>query len=266
MKSPKESHLEDLALKHLNDLPLKCVKLLFADREIKALQEYANIVSIKRLGYNDHGPVHMRQVLLNATYMMTLLNQKNIKFNLETEDVGTYEDSIIAVMLASFLHDLGMTIAREDHESNSIILAVPIIDRILNELYDDNLEKKVIVRSMAIEGIMGHMASKKIHSLEAGVILVADGCDMQKGRSRIPLMINTESRIGDIHKYSSASIEKVHIEQGQEKPIKITIEMSASVGFFQVEEVLLGKISVSPAKQYIEVVAGVQGQEAKRYL
>jgi metal-dependent HD superfamily phosphatase/phosphodiesterase len=42
--------------------------------------------------------------------------------------------------------------------------------------------------------------------------------------------------------------------------------MSSDVGFFQIEEVLLPKISMSPAKQYVQIFAGVIGQEKKRYL
>ena len=37
--------------------------------------------------------------------------------------------------------------------------------------------------------------------------------------------------MGDIHKYSSSAIETVSIEKGEEKPLKITVEMTASVGF-----------------------------------
>ena len=42
--------------------------------------------------------------------------------------------------------------------------------------------------------------------------------------------------------------------------------MSGDVGFFQIEEVLLTKIDSSPAKEYVELYAGVVGQERKRYL
>ena len=42
--------------------------------------------------------------------------------------------------------------------------------------------------------------------------------------------------------------------------------MSGDVGFFQIEEVLLTKIEASPAKQFVELYAGVVGQERKCYL
>ena len=51
------------------------------------------------------------------------------------------------------------------------------------------------------EGMIGHMGTQKIRSLEAGVVLVDDGCDMEGGRAKIPLSMESGSKIGDIHKY-----------------------------------------------------------------
>ena len=42
--------------------------------------------------------------------------------------------------------------------------------------------------------------------------------------------------------------------------------MSSDVGFFQIEEVLLQKINSSPAKNLVELFAGVDGKETKKYL
>jgi len=141
-----------------------------------------------------------------------------------------------------------------------------MIDKALCFIYPDDIQKRTIIKSLTLEAIVGHMSSRKIHSLEAGIILIADGCDMTKGRARIPLAINNAPKIGDIHKYSAHAIERVGISAGENKPIKITIEMSAEVGFFQIEEVLLTKVNSSPAKEYIELYAGVTGQECKRYI
>ena len=265
-KSPKELALNKRILKRLEGRPALLTERLLVDPEIRAMQEYGNVVSIKRLGFNDHGPVHMRVVLLNAITMMELLRQAQIPTSLQTEEIGDYEDSLCAVILAAFLHDLGMTIGRQEHELHSTYLAYPIIDRLLAELYQHDMHKQVMVRSLTIEGIVGHMAHHTIHSLEAGVILLADGCDMERGRARIPIFLNTAPKVGDIHKYSANSIEKVKIEAGDELPIKITVKMSTEVGFFQVEEVLLNKIASSPAKPYIELYAGLVKGEMKRYL
>jgi len=214
MKSKKEELLDSALLKMLSGRPLKAAKLLVNDKEIHNLQNYANVVSIKRLNYNDHGPVHMKKVAINAIKMADLLNESGIKLNLEAEGIGTFNDSKTAIIIAAFIHDIGMTIGRENHEKSAIIIAYPILNRLLGKLYPHDFEKVVIMRSLITECIVGHMATQKIHSLEAGILLIADGCDMEKGRARIPMMINSRSKAGDIHKYSASEINKVNIEKG----------------------------------------------------
>ena len=208
----------------------------------------------------------MRQVVGNAIKMLNILHDCGIKTSLEKEEIGTFEDSMCAVILAGMMHDLGMAIGRQGHEEMSVMLAQPIIDRTLLHLFPDDLHRRVVIKSVAIESIIGHMSSRKIHSIEAGIILIADGCDMTKGRARIPLSINHAPRVGDIHKYSANAINRIGIHHGERKPIKIDVEMSGDVGFFQIEEVLLTKIDSSPAKEFVELYAGVAGQERKCYL
>ena len=268
MKSVKEVSIESKILKRLEKNPncLKLVNYLFADEELQEMQEYANNVSIKRLGFNDHGPVHMRQVVGNAIKMLNILQESGIKTSLEAEEIGTFEDSMCAVILAGLMHDLGMMIGRQGHEDMSAILAQPLIERALMHVFPDNLHKRVIIKALATEAIVGHMTSRKIHSIEAGILLIADGCDMTKCRARIPLSINKTPKVGDIHKYSANAINRIGIHHGEKKPIKIEITMSSDVGFFQIEEVLLTKINASPAKEYVELYAGVEGQEPKCYL
>lgn len=251
-----------------DDLPLKVVQFLIDDAEVQAIQDYANTVSIVRLGFNDHGPVHMRTVCRNALKMLKIFYQAKIQTSLEKEQSGTFADSVTAVILASFFHDFGMTVGRQDHELYSAIIGQPIINSILKKVLPEekDLKRRVTIYAMAMEGIIGHMGTRKIHSVEAGIILVADGCDMTKGRARIPMEINTKPSVGDIHKYSANSIEKVKILAGEEKPIKIEVHMSAVAGFFQIEEVLLQKISCSPIKDFIELYAGVDDDEMKKYL
>ena len=256
MKSPKELTLDKKILDRLeiladgqeNYLPLITARMLLTDTELEAMQNYANSVSIKRLGYNDHGPVHMRTVAKNAIQMLTLLRKAGIQTSLETEEAGTFEDSMTAVILAGFMHDLGMTIGRQDHELFSISLALPVINRILTEALPgpENLIRRITIRSL--------------------IILVADGCDMTKGRARIPICLNTEPKVGDIHKYSANSIKEIHIRSGNIKPISIEVTMTSDVGFFQIEEVLIQKINCSTIKPYIELLAGVENEKKKQYL
>jgi metal-dependent HD superfamily phosphatase/phosphodiesterase len=271
MRSQKEIALDAKIIETLSGMNLSgkavaAAKLIIADDEVQSIQEYANTVSIMRLRYNDHGPVHMRTVALNAAVMMGLLRDAGIRTSLEQEECGVFEDSLIAVIIAAFLHDIGMSVSRQDHELHSAYMSYPIIDRIVREVYGGNIQKLGMVRSLTLEGISGHMGNRVIHSLEAGIVLIADGCDMTKGRARIPMAIASVPKVGDIHQYSANSIEEVRLLKGAEHPIRIEVLMSSEVGLFQVEEVLLGKIGASSAKGYIELYALVQDRDPKRYL
>jgi metal-dependent HD superfamily phosphatase/phosphodiesterase len=271
MRSPKELALDTKILDAVNRFGLagpaaEAVALALGDDEVQAMQEYANTVSIKRLNFNDHGPVHVRVVALNALVMLGLLREAGIKTSLEKEE-GNFEESLVAVFLASMLHDLGMTVGRQDHERHSAYLAYPILDRLLRKVYAGDMPKLVAVRSLALECISGHMGTITVNSLEAGVVQVADGCDMTKGRARIPMIVaGRRPQRGDMHKLSANSIKDVRISKGTDNPIRIEIQMTSEVGLFQVEEVFLTKIAKSTAKSYIELYALVNDGEPKRYL
>ncbi|MDR1839442.1 MAG: HD domain-containing protein [Treponema sp.] len=272
MKSSKELNIDSKLIDMVNALGLSgkavtALETLLADDEIQAAQEYANTVSIVRLGFNDHGPVHMRTVTQTSILMLELLQKAGIKTSLESDGCGDFEDSLIAVILAAFLHDLGMGMGRHNHELHSTIMAQPVIDKLLEKIYKDDLHKRVMIRAAAMEGIAGHMGTISISSIEAGIVQVADGCDMTKGRARIQIsMAHVPQKTGYIHQYSANSIEEVNIGAGEEKPIRVNVHMSSEVGLFQVEEVLLHKIANSTAKQYIELYTKVDGEEVKRYL
>jgi uncharacterized protein len=130
-RSPKEASLERRILRLCPESLRGLVSEVCADPEIHHYQEYANTVSIKRLGFNDHGPVHMRKVTENALTMAGLLHDAGVQMSLEREGAGTYTDSLTAIFLAAFLHDIGMGVTREDHENYSALLAQPILKRIL---------------------------------------------------------------------------------------------------------------------------------------
>lgn len=265
-KSPKQAALEKKILLSLDGTPLEAAELVFADEEIQCMQDYANTVSIKRMGFNDHGPVHMRLAALNAMQVFALLKNAGVVMNLESEAGLSSQDSLTAVLLGSLLHDLGMTVSRQHHEDLGVILAEPILRRLLEELYPGQLWKQIAVRSTALEGIAGHMATKHTTTLEAGLVLIGDGCDMEHGRARIPELLSPGPQVGDIHRYSSSAIQKVDILPGDERPARINVIMRETVGFFQVEEVLFPKISSSPVKPYLELWAGKEEQPLLRYL
>ncbi|MHB1415426.1 MAG: HD domain-containing protein, partial [Chloroflexota bacterium] len=97
---------------------------------------------------------------------------------------------------------------------------------------------------------------------EAGVVKVADALDMSKGRSRIPF----ENGQVNIHSLSAAAIEKVAINKGDDRPVRIQIAMSNSSGVFQIDELLKGKMATSGLGEFLEVVGTIGLPEEKRLL
>ena len=266
MKSVKQKQLESNISCLVSGKALELFEMLLDDPEVQVLQEYSNVVSLSRMHFNDHGPVHMRIAARNALVIASILNAAKVPFNLESEGHCDFTDVQMALLLGAMFHDVGMTIGRAEHERLGGMIAQPIIDRLLKEVYPNDLRRRIAIRSVALESIIGHMATHPVTTLEAGVVLIADGCDMKKGRARIPMILNTDPRPGDIHQYSASAIEELFIESGKQRPLRITILMESSVGFFQVEKVLFPKIQHSTVKQHIELYAGMSDKDLKCYL
>lgn len=226
------------------------INYLLNNNKLNALLEYTNLVSINRMGYNDHGKVHAKIVTINALKILDIIQGK-IKTNLEKEKLGTFEDSKVVVILGSYLHDIGMSMGRKNHELHSALLAKDYIKEALQQLYNE--ERIEVYTALINECIVSHMANRETTSIESGITLIADGSDMTAGRSRIPLIL--EKRRGDIHKYSANAIASVRIEKGRKKTVKISIDMINPAGLFQIEQVLLPKLDKSLLKDDVEIEA-----------
>lgn len=264
--SPKEARLDHVLSERFQGKLRLLFDLLLSDEEIHIYHSYANAVSVRRLGYNDHGPVHARLVTYNALKILQLLHEAKVMTSLEEEEVASFEDSQVAVALGAFLHDIGMGVTRQAHEWHSITLSDEKIRSVLAHLYPHRLDLQIILRAMTHEVIVGHMAMDRIHSIEAGAVLVADGADMASGRSRIPQLIERDPVVGDMHRFSASAIKRVDITKGENKPVRITVAMENVTGLFQVEEVLMTKVKASPIMPYLEVCAVVNEEAPRFYL
>jgi metal-dependent HD superfamily phosphatase/phosphodiesterase len=150
-----------------------------------------------------------------------------------------------------------MSIHRSDHESYSLFLAHDKLKELLAGIYDDRTA--TVMRSEILHAIIAHRSGGKPLTMEAGVVRVADALDMAKGRSRVPFSAGSSS----IHSISAAAIEAVHLERGEIKPVKLRIEMSNSVGVFQLDQLFREKLSGSGLEAHIELEANIEGNEEK---
>jgi len=97
--------------------------------------------------------------------------------------------------------------------------------------------ERTIVASEVLHAVTAHRRRGEPLTPEAGVVRVADALDLAKGRSCVPF----ESRRPNIHSLSAAAIDRVKIESGDERAVRIEIAMNNSAGIFQVDELLATK-------------------------
>ncbi len=258
LKTPEQTHITIRVPARHNPTLQQVIERVNADEELYALWEVMNVNAVQRLRMSDHGPVHFQIVANISLKLLRLLLDRQVVPNIVSNYGMTNADAEVIVVLASLLHDLGISIHRSNHEEYSLFVAQPIIDRLLDGSY--STRARTIIRSEVLHAIIAHRSDGKPLTLEAGVVRVGDALDMTRGRSRIPF----EAGQVNIHSLSAAAIEQVEITAGTDKPIRIHIVMSNSAGIFQVDDLLGEKLHGSGLEKYVEVEATIEGETEKK--
>jgi metal-dependent HD superfamily phosphatase/phosphodiesterase len=229
----------------------KMFKLLLDDEETNTLLSLANYIAVRKLGYNDHGPVHARIVTANGMKLLRIILDSNEIAIDSISGLGMSEDDAhLIVCTACFLHDIGNAVHRAEHEIFSVIYAKSILARLLPLVYP-NIKKQTEVMEQILHALYAHDVGENALTIESAIVVIADGCDITKGRGRLAFDLGKH----DIHSISALSIESVSIQKGKNKLIEITVDMSNSAGIYQVQQTLANKVAKSPLRDYIEIVA-----------
>jgi metal-dependent HD superfamily phosphatase/phosphodiesterase len=227
-----------------------------SDEEVKALWKASNINAIDRLGFSDHGSTHVRIVARNALKMLRLLVEAGHQPGVVKNYGLTKEDAEVVVVLASAMHDIGLSVHREDHDEFSIMLSPPILRRMLRGLYEEPTLTFMVAETQ--HAMISHHEGFVPYTLEGGAVRVADALDMEKGRARIPFASGSIN----IHSVSALAIDKVRVSKGTDRPVLIDILMNNSAGIFQVDELLKEKIARSGLRELITVEVKVPETES----
>ncbi len=219
---------------------------------------YMQQVNADRRDMSDHSVVHVQIVVNIALRLFRLLNRAGVEPAMVADHGMGARDAEVVIAAACLFHDTGMTIHRTDHEQYSLFLASDRMPLLLDGIYDE--PELTVVMSEALHAVIGHRRRGDPITAEAGIVRVADALDMASGRSRIPF----ETRRPNIHSISAAAIDAVRIESGDERPVRVEIEMNNSAGLFQVDELLATKLRDSGIEEYIEVVAEIDAEHEKR--
>ncbi|MGC8563870.1 MAG: HD domain-containing protein [Fervidicoccaceae archaeon] len=249
-----------LISEHLQRNPMlrKAMDIIWSDSEYIAMLEMSNVMAVKRLKYNDHGPVHAKIVSGSSLEIFRRIVAHSITPTTISDGTSSsIEEAELIVMLAALLHDIGNSVHRMNHELIGALLSKDLLDRVLLSLFPDDQKKRVKLRQEVMHGIYATSFDVSSLTIEAGCVKVADGTDMSEGRARIPYRMGKN----DIHAISALSIEKVTIGSTEETPVVITVYMKERAGVFQIEQVLVPKIKGSGISKWVKVKAVWEGSE-----
>src|SRR5215207_6702797 len=190
-----------------------------ADERVRAWWYIAQITS-ERLQMSDHSWVHVQVVLNIALRVLRLLVKGGIEPAMVTDHGMRDRDAEVVVAGGALLHDVGMSIHRADHEAYSLFMVQERLQSLLAECYEE--PERTVVSSEILHAIIGHRRRGEPYTVEAGVVRVADALDMAEGRTRLPIEAGQEG----IHSISAAAVDEVRIEAGEEKPVRIEIDLN----------------------------------------
>jgi uncharacterized protein len=219
---------------------------------------YMQQVNADRRDMSDHSWVHVQIVVNIALRLFRLLSRAGIEPAMVSEHGMRARDAEVVIAAACLLHDTGMSIHRSDHEQYSLFLAADRLPALLEGVYGD--PELTVVVSEALHAVIGHRRRGDPNTIEAGIVRVADALDMASGRSRLPF----ETRRPNIHSVSAAAIDGVTIEPGEQRAVRIEIEMNNSAGLFQIDELLATKLRGSGIEEHVEVLAEIEAEHEKR--
>ena len=231
------------------------------DPQVKAWWHVSAVNATRRLRMSDHSWVHIQVVLNVGLRLARLLFRRGVTPG-AVADLGLREhDAEVIIAAACLFHCVGMSIHRADHEAYSLFLTQGKLGELLDGIYDEPARSVIVAE--ALHAIIGHRsAGAPPLTVEAGIVRVADALDMARGRSRVPY----ESGYRNIHSISAYSIEEVRIEPGEDKAVRVEIQMSNSAGIYQVDDLLATKLRGSGLEPHLEVIARIDAEHEERLL
>lgn len=205
-----------------------------AFREYHYYFDTTNYIVLNVYNFNDHGPIHVLLTTRRALELLRIIR----KFSIQTtaEKLGKpFRWSKFIVAFGALFHDIGNMIHRTPHYQFSVFLAEPIIDKLVREFEERD---PLLLKALTLNAIYTHDEHVPCTTIEGSLVTIADGCDMEEGRSRL---VHKKDKV-DIHAVSALAIKRVEIKEGnEEEPILIEIWMKHPAGIFQVDEILTKK-------------------------
>ena len=205
-----------------------------ASDRLKALW-HAQQMTAQRLGMSDHSWVHLQIVLNSALRIFRLLRRADVPSPIQTDYGMRVADAEVVIAGGCLLHDLGMSIHRVDHESFSLFLAADLLGDLLPTSTTSPSGRSSRRDPHAIIGHRrGGRRSRSRPGSSASPTPWTWSMGARASRSRPTCPTSTRCR----RRRSTRSGSW----QGEQRAIRVEVEMNNSAGVFQVDDLLASKL------------------------
>ncbi len=224
------------------------VERIDADEELRQLWRSANVNAGERLGLGDHGETHVRIVANAGLRLLRLLLDGGYRSGVVDGHGLARADAEVLIVLAAALHDLGLSVHAEDHAALGLVLAHARATNLLDGLYP--VRERTALVGEALHAISAHHHDRRALTLEAGVLEIADGLDLSKGR------------LGSLET-DAAAVDAVFITRGVDRPVRVEVRLSQAAALEAVKTRLAGRLSAATLAGALEFSATAPGAAAQ---
>lgn len=168
--------------------------------------------SLGALGFTEHSFAHVGKVSDTAKYIL--------------ETLGYPEKEVELAQIASYLHDIGNIVNREEHSQSGAVMAFRILDNL-------GMPSEDIATIVTAIGNHDEGTGVAVNAVAAALIL-ADKTDVRRSRVR-----NTDISTFDIHDRVNYSVRESSVNINEEKSaitlsLDIDTEFGAVMDYFEI--------------------------------
>ena len=211
---------------------------------------------------SDHSWVHLQIVLNSALRLFRLLHRAGVQSSVEIDYAMDATDAEVVIAGA-------LPAARPRHvdpprrpRGRTASSSPPTcLDDLLADVYEE--PERTIVASEIMHAIIGHRKGGAPADARGGRSCASPTRSTWSTAARAS---SFETRLPNIHSLSAAAIDEVRIVPGEQRTIRVEVDMNNSAGVFQVDELLASKLRGSGLEDHIEVVARIEAEHEKRLL
>lgn len=171
------------------------------NKEINTYIEYADSY-LESIGYTEHSFNHVLRCVAVAEYIL-----KELDYD---------EETIELTKIASYMHDIGNIVNRNDHAQSGAVMAFRILDKL-------GMPSSDIARVISAIGNHDELTACPVNAISSALI-IADKTDVRRSRVRVKNLDTTKFDIHDRVNYAAVKSRVIIDKEKKTLTLKLTID------------------------------------------